>query len=79
MTVFTWKKQPANPDVPKDEFDTQWATSSPRCVFCGGFFENGQRAWHWHIDGSDRDIRAHATCVADNATGILKDIGECLK
>lgn len=81
MTVFVWKQEPQRvmPEDGKDLFSTTWAMPSPECFLCGDRFENGQRVWHWHVDGGTRDLRAHAGCAGNAARGMIKDLAECTR
>lgn len=79
MTVFVWTDTTPGfrEDWSKDEFSTNWAQPTARCLFCGEGFRNGQKAWHWQ--GDDAHIRAHADCVKARAPGLLLDIAACLR
>lgn len=80
MTVFVWEQLRQDYGaLSRNARSTAWAAPTPRCVFCDEHFADGQRVWHWHVDGGNRDIRAHAECVARSARGMIKDIGECLR
>ena len=77
MSVFTWTPKPIDPDtLPKDEWQTTWYISPPSCLFCGNYLLPGQRVFAWQ---GHRVFHAHAACVKDNARGLMKDIGECLR
>lgn len=80
MTVFVWNKEAEPlPEVGTDAFCTSWAMPSPRCLFCGDHFTNGERVWHWHIKGDTKDIIAHVECAKDSARGMIKDLAECTR
>lgn len=77
MTVFHWTAKPTNPDdANSDEFNTFWFTPSASCLLCGETIAHGQRVMAWR---AGTDLVFHADCVKAQATGLLKDIAECLR
>jgi hypothetical protein len=78
MTVFVWISESARREATNDVVSTIFATPTASCLFCGESFKNGDRVWHWHIDGRS-DIRAHAKCASGNARGMIKDLAECTR
>ena len=80
MTVFIWTDAKTTAEefaeATQDRQTTMWVTPSAFCTFCGEPMLHGQKAWAW--DGCT-NIIAHAVCVKARATGIMKDIAECLR
>lgn len=79
MTVFTWRPRQADPDkMSDDEFNTAWAAPEAKCLLCETALLPGHRVMCWTADGGAK-LHFHAACIGDHATGLLKDIAECLQ
>lgn len=77
MTVFNWTASAPNPDDSNsDEFNTFWFTPTASCALCGEPLRHGERVMAWR---AETDLVLHAACVKTHATGLLKDIAECLR
>lgn len=78
MAFFVWNPTGvcAPEEMTQDQLATEMAIDYPLCVFCGEPFNRGTKVWHW---AAASRITAHAECLKERASGIMRDLSEVVK